>query len=140
MIRIGILGCANIALRSIIPSLMDMPEYFTIAGIASRQSEKSNECAKKYKSVAYNSYSELIELNTLDAVYIPLPNSMHFEWVQKSLENGLHVLVEKSMGCNFNEVQTLNQIAKDNNLVLMENFQFIFHPQLEIIQKLLLEN
>lgn len=130
---IGILSTANIAKRSIIPTILRMSESFNLRGIASRNEYLANEVAAQFKTTGYASYSELIESNGLDAVYIPLPNSMHYEWVKKSLESGLHVLVEKSLGCTFAEVEVLVKLADSKGLALMENFQFRFHRQFKFI-------
>ena len=75
-------------------------------------------------------------MENIDAIYIPLPNSMHYEWVKKALNKNLHVLVEKSMACSYDEVLKLNKLAEMKNLVLIENFQFRFHSQLQYIKDL----
>ena len=54
----------------------------------------------------------MIDNTDLDAVYIPLPNSLHYEWISYSLKKDLHVLVEKSMCSKKNDVKKLNLIAK----------------------------
>lgn len=131
-IKIGVLGTASIAVRSIIPALQDLSNKFELVGVASRNINKKSDP----DFIGLNlieGYENLLKVENLDAVYIPLPNSMHYEWVKKSLDKGLHVLVEKSLACNYNEVVELNQIAKENNLALVENFQFRFHSQLQYI-------
>lgn len=131
-INIGVLGCANIAQRYIIPSICSN-SLFHLVGVASRSKEKADSIASIFKTTAYYSYESLFELN-LDAIYIPLPNGLHYEWIKKALDKNIHVLVEKSLACNLAEVQELNLLAKNNGLVLMENFQFKYHKQLEFIQ------
>jgi len=134
-INIGILGCANIAQRFIIPALNEMEE-FNIIGIASRSKEKANKFSKEFNINPFYSYDLLLEVENIDAIYIPLPNSMHYEWVKKALNKNLHVLVEKSMACSYDEVLKLNKLAEMKNLVLIENFQFRFHSQLQYIKDL----
>jgi len=131
-INIGVLGCANIAQRYIIPSICKN-NLFQLVGVASRSKNKADSVASLFNTKAYYSYESLLELD-LDAIYIPLPNGLHYEWIKKALNKNIHVLVEKSLACNFAEVQELNLIAKNNGLVLMENFQFRFHKQLKFIQ------
>jgi dTDP-3,4-didehydro-2,6-dideoxy-alpha-D-glucose 3-reductase len=135
-INIVVLGCANIAERFIMPSLKELSDNFNLVGIASRAKVKADEFANRFETQAYYSYKSILEHDELDAVYIPLPNSLHYEWIKKSLEKNLHVLVEKSMSCNYDEVLELNNIAKEKNLVLIENFQFRFHSQLKYIKDL----
>lgn len=131
-VKVGILGCANIAQRMVLPALKELEE-FEVIGVASRTADKAKLFAELFQIPAYSSYDDL--LNTeLDAVYIPLPNSLHYEWIKKSLNKGLHVLVEKSLGCSYQEVEELNQLAQQKRLVLIENFQFRFHSQLQVIQ------
>jgi len=131
-ISIGVLGCANIAQRYIIPSICES-NSFQLVGVASRSEEKADFFASTFNTKAFYNYESLLELD-LDAVYIPLPNGLHYEWIKKALKKNIHVLVEKSLACNFSEVQELNLLAKQNGLVLMENFQFRFHKQLKFIK------
>ena len=134
-INIGILGCASIAEKYLISALQELEE-FNIVGIASRSELKANQFSKKFNLKPFYSYESLLNIKDLDAVYIPLPNSLHYEWIKKALNKNLHILVEKSMACNYNEVVELNDIALKNNLVLLENFQFRFHSQLGFIKNL----
>ncbi|MBI9066041.1 MAG: Gfo/Idh/MocA family oxidoreductase [Salinivirgaceae bacterium] len=134
-INIGILGCAKIAERFMIPALLDLPNHFNIIGIASRDFTKASICAKRFNIKPYNGYQDLLNDTLLDAIYIPLPNSLHAEWIEKALLNGLNVLVEKSLACNYEDVERLTSIAKARNLVLVENFQFRFHSQLKFIKE-----
>jgi NDP-hexose-3-ketoreductase len=131
-INIGVLGCANIAQRYLIPSICKN-NLFQLVGVASRSKKKADSFASIFNTKAYYSYESLLELD-LDAIYIPLPNGLHYEWIKKALNKNIHVLVEKSLACNLAEVQELNLFAKNNGLVLMENFQFKFHKQLKFIQ------
>lgn len=129
-IRIGVLGAANIAVRSVIPAIISLKNQYDFIGVASRNPESINN-EQQYEAI--EGYENLLNNDSLNAVYIPLPNSLHYEWVKKSLEKGLHVLVEKSLGCSYKEVLELNETAKNKNLVLVENFQFRFHSQLQYI-------
>lgn len=136
IINIGVLGCANIALRSVLPAIHELPEKYRLAGIASRSSDTANENAKRFNTSPFVGYQSLLEIEELDAVYIPLPNALHTEWVENALQRGLHVLVEKSLACSYSEVQHVNNIASERTLVLVENFQFRFHRQLDVIRSL----
>ena len=133
IINIGVLGVANIAKRSVMPTINELPENFNLIGIASRTKEKSEETSILFKTKAYKGYQSLLDDTGLKAVYIPLPNGLHAEWIEKALKANLHILVEKSMACEYNDVVRLNEIAKQKQLVLVENFQFRFHKQLQYI-------
>jgi hypothetical protein len=132
-LRIGVLGFASIAQKAIIPAIIDLPELFDFVGVATRTVEKEKEIVD-FGYSAFMPYEQIIDKHKIDALYIPLPNAMHYQWVKVALEKGLHVLVEKSLGCNLKEVEELNQLAQEKKLVLIENFQFRFHSQLDYIK------
>lgn len=133
MINIGVLGCASFAERFVIPNILELPEYFNLVGIASRSYDKAVKCASKYRTNAFSPYDSILNVSEIDAVYIPLPNALHEEWIQKALERGLHVIVEKPLATNVKAVRHLNDYAKSRSLVLLETFQFRFHSQLSWI-------
>lgn len=133
-LRIGILGFANIAKRSMIPAINSLPDLFDLVGVAS---QKNNDIEGIN---FFESYDKLLNKELVDVVYIPLPNALHFKWAKIALENGINVLVEKSICTNYSEVVELNRIASNNNCVLMENFQFRFHTQLDFIKKIISNN
>lgn len=136
-IRIGVVGCANIAESSILPAIRSLPGHYELTAVASRSLEKAEKFAKKFETRGYGSYEELLAIDDLDAVYIPLPTGLHAEWIRKALWKSLHVLSEKSMVTNLLQAEELTQMAKSRDLVLMENYQFRFHRQLSVIQKLI---
>ena len=84
-INIGILGCSNIAKSSIIPTLREMKE-FNVIGVASRTKKKADVFSQEFKLKSFNSYESILEEALIDAVYIPLPNSLHYQWAKKALE------------------------------------------------------
>ena len=135
-VRIGVLGFASIAQKAIIPAIKDLPEFFEFIGVGTRTEEKKQEIINSGFD-AFVPYEQIISKDIIDALYIPLPNAMHYQWVKVALESGLHVLVEKSLGCNLQEVEELNQLAQEKKLVLIENFQFRFHSQLDYIKDVL---
>jgi len=138
-IKIGVIGGANIADRFVVPAILMLPQLFELSAIASRDKSKADALAKKFGAKAYYDYDSLLDNSSVQAVYIPLPNSLHYQWIKKALLAGKHVLVEKSMACTLEDVIELNELAQKNNLVLLENFQFRFHKQLDKIKTLLAE-
>ena len=136
IVNIGVLGVASIAKRSVIPAINSLPRQFKLAGIASRDLSKAELVAAPLGCKAYGSYKSLLVEPSIDAVYIPLPNALHFASVITALENGKHVLVEKSLGSTLDEVEKIVEVARARNRVIMENFQFRFHSQLSTILQL----
>jgi predicted dehydrogenase len=78
---------------------------------------------------SYGSYEDLVSADDVDAVYNPLPNSMHAEWTIKAAENGKHVLCEKPVAIDADECAKMEAAASRNNVKLMEAFMYRFHPR-----------
>ncbi|TWT27132.1 Gfo/Idh/MocA family protein [Planomicrobium sp. CPCC 101110] len=127
-IRWGILGTANIARAELAPAIMraSNAEVGAIASRSSKVFEVANELSIES---AYESYDELLEDDEIDAVYIPLPNHLHKEWVIKAARKGKHVLCEKPASLTTEEAREMVQVCKDSNVKFMEAFMYQFHPQ-----------
>lgn len=138
LVNIGILGLASIATRKVIPSLLSLRDKFNLVGIASKSRSNINNSIK-YNCKFYDDYYELLDKENLDAVYIPLPNSLHYFWSKECLNRGINVLIEKPSTCSFNETQELINIAKSNKLSIIETFQFRFHKQFKFIKEIINE-
>jgi len=127
-VKVGILGCANIAKRYSIRAFQSI-DNAEVVSIASRDYKKAEEWAKSFNIKAEESYDSLIANKDIDAVYIPLPIGLHKEWIIKAAKNGKHVLSEKSLAESLESVKEIIKICKDNSAVLYENFTCDFHPQ-----------
>ena len=95
-IRIGVMGCANIARRSVIPAILAVPDL-RLAGIASRTPDKGREFARQFGCDFLGGYPDLLDRPDVDAIYMPLPPGLHAEWAAKALLAGKHLLIEKSL-------------------------------------------
>ena len=137
-LRVGILGCADIAIRVLGPAFQAHALY-ELVYFAGRDINKTNAVANKFACKALPSYQALTERDDVDLIYIPLPNSLHKEWVIKALLSGKHVLCEKSLGCSYNEVKEMVEASRSTGKLLVENFQFRFHTQHQVIKKMLEE-
>jgi NDP-hexose-3-ketoreductase len=135
----GILGCASIASRSVIPAILSVEGNRLIA-VASRSKSKAVSLATRFNCIPVEGYDALFNFDNIDAVYIPLPTGMHFEWVMKALRSGKHVLVEKSAAVCLDEAKEMVALARDRNLALIENFQFLHHVQNSYVKELLAED
>jgi predicted dehydrogenase len=133
----GVLSTARIGLKKVIPA-MQKGKHSTIAAIASRHFEKAQSAARDLGiPQAYGSYEELLADSEIDAVYIPLPNHLHVAWTLKALQAGKHVLCEKPLGLNLQEVEYLHKEAKKfPALKAMEAFMYRHHPQWTMAKKL----
>lgn len=134
-IKIGILGYADIAKRQIIPALEKICSHFELKAIASLSQKKPNQNLDNV--IWYDEYSELVKDDSINLVYVPLPNALHYHWVKECILNKKNVICEKSLGCNLNEVVELTDLASKNKVLLFENFQFRFHNQFKVLNDLL---
>ena len=101
-----------------------------LRGIASRSKEKAAEAARELGiAKSYGSYEELLADKEIEAVYIPLPNHLHAEWVKKAADAGKHVLCEKPFAMNAQEAEQAIRHAERKGVLVMEAFMYRFHPQ-----------
>jgi predicted dehydrogenase len=101
-----------------------------IFAVASRDQTHAQQYARENEiPAAFGSYDELLADPDVEAVYIPLPNSMHVEWSIRALESGKHVLCEKPLSRHPREVQRAFDVAEQNERLLMEAFMYRHHPQ-----------
>jgi predicted dehydrogenase len=136
-VRWGILGSAKITEVEIAPAMLKTPRSRIVA-IGSRKLESARKLADSLGvESAYGSYAELLADPNVDAVYVPLPNTMHAEWTIAALKAGKHVLCEKPMGMSSAEVKAMVAAAREADKVLMEGFMYRFHPRISRIKELL---
>ena len=135
-IRLGILGTSEIAFRRFLPALKKHSEFEYI-GVASRNIEKTKLFVESYGGKGYSSYDELLQDKNIDAVYIPLPPALHFEWGKKALQAGKHILMEKPFCVNLQQTAELIELAKERNLAVHENYMFMYHKQLTKIKEII---
>jgi NDP-hexose-3-ketoreductase len=132
-IKIGVLGCANIAKRSVIPAIKELRDTFELVAIASRTKEKATVFADLFDCEPICGYQNLIDRKDVSALYIPLPTGLHKEWILKALQAGKHVYAEKSIAFNYQDADEMVNLASANNLALQEGYMFIYHAQHKII-------
>ncbi len=129
MIRWGVLGCAKIAIEKVIPAMLQ-GKYSQITAITSRDINKSKKVAMELKIPKYfGSYQELLDDDTIDAIYIPLPNHLHLEWCIKAMEAGKHVLCEKPLALTTQDIKKLIKVRDKTGIKISEAFMIRSHPQ-----------
>lgn len=133
-IRIGIIGTASIAKNRFLPALKEC-DAFEFVGVASRNENVARAFADEVGGEVYVGYDQILEDTSIDAVYLPLPPALHYEWARKALEHGKHVLCEKPFTTCEEDTKTLVELAKEKGLVVHENYMFMYHGQMEIIKK-----
>jgi len=136
-IRIGILGCANIAKRSVIPAIRALSDKYELRYVASRSAEKASAFAAEFGCRPIVGYETLIDAVDVDALYIPLPTGLHREWVNKALRSGKHAYVEKSLAYCYPDAVQMVESAKAKGLGLMEGYMFLYHAQHQLVLDLI---
>lgn len=132
-LKIGVLGCASIADRMVIPAIQSSGA-FELAAVSSRSAERAKTFANKFGCEPIEGYETLLNREEIDAVYIPLPTGLHHEWAVKALEKGKHCLVEKPIAHDYSSAEQLVETARRYNLSLFENFTFVYHSQHRFIR------
>ena len=133
-VRWGILSTSGIAMKRVIPAMRQAADCEIIA-IASRDPDKARAAARDAGIPrAYGSYEELLADADIEAVYIPLPNTLHVPWSLKALAAGKHVLCEKPIAMNAAEARQLIGARERSGHLVEEGFPFVNHPQWDFMQ------
>jgi predicted dehydrogenase len=126
-LKVGILGCSDIAVRRFIPALLKSKNA-VLAAVSGRSLQKSAELIQGADYAALDNKQVIAEKN-IDLVYISLPNHLHEEWAIRALESGKHVICEKPLGLTYDSVARMTDCADRHGLLLFENLMFLYHPQ-----------
>ena len=130
-VRWGVMSTANIGRRAVNPAIQ-ASRNGELAAIASREGERAREVASELGIPrAHDGYEALLEDDGVDAVYIPLPNSLHREWTIRAADAGKHILCEKPLAPTEPECRDMEAAAETHGVTLMEAFMYRFHPRTE---------
>ncbi|GAB3466586.1 Gfo/Idh/MocA family protein [Actinophytocola sediminis] len=137
-LAVGVIGCADIAWRRMIPGMLAHPGI-RLAAVASRDAERARRFAAEFDCEPVVGYEQLLADDEVAAVYIPLPAMLRAEWIERALLAGKHVFAEKPLtGSHFLTVE-LSRLARERGLVLLENTMFLQHSQHRKVAELLAE-
>ncbi len=135
-IRWGILSTANIAAK--LARAIHLAGNADLIAVASRTAERAATWASQHSvPTAYATYDELLADESLDAVYIPLPPSLHAEWTIKAAERGKHVLCEKPLSANASEAVAMADACHQNGVQLMDGVMWVHHERTAIMKQML---
>ena len=136
-LQLGILGVSNFYRKRIAIPIPTSP-LIDIVAIASRSEAKAEAAAREYDiDRFYGSYEALLADDTIEAVYIPLPNHVHAEWIKRAADAGKHVLCEKPLALDAAEAQDCLQYASEKGITVMEAFMYRLHPQWQHIRQII---
>jgi predicted dehydrogenase len=138
-VKWGVIGCADIAVRKVIPAMLGS-DVSQVTAIASRSGERAAATARSLGIPrSYGSYRELLDDHELEAVYIPLPNHLHHEWAIAAAEAGKHVLCEKPLSTSSDLAREMIAAAESSGVKLMEGFMYRLHPLWVQVRRLIAE-
>ncbi len=127
-VRWGVLSTADIGMSQVTPAIQDAVNCDVVA-IASRNVGRAEAAAGQLGIPdAYGTYEELLAAENIDAVYIPLPNNMHAEWVTKAALAGKHILCEKPLAISATQAQEMVDACAESGVRLQEAFMYRHHP------------
>src|SRR5512139_3630913 len=127
-VRMGILGAAVIVPTALTGPARSVPEV-EVAAIAARDPKRAAAFARRHGIPrVHPSYADVLADPAIDAIYNPLPNSLHAEWTIRALRSGKHVLCEKPFASNSAEAGEMGRVAAETGLVLSEAFAYRYHP------------
>ncbi len=134
-VRWGILGTARIATK--VCRAIKLASNAELVAIASRTEERAENWASEHSvERAYGSYERLLADESIDAIYLPTPPTLHAEWTIKAAECGKHVLCEKPLAANVEESMAMANACQENGVQLMDGVMWVHHertPQMKQI-------
>ena len=139
LLRIGTLGSSRISLPALIEPAASVAEV-TVTAVAARDKSRADAFALRHGiPVAYGSYEDLLTDPDIDAIYNPLPNSLHGSWTLQAIAAGKHVLCEKPFTSNAEEAAWVADAAAASGLVVMEAMHYRYHPLTRRLSELVAE-
>lgn len=138
MVKWGIIGAGNIARK--FAKTIESVEGAELYAISNRSLEKAQKFKEEFPcEKAYGSYQEIVDDENIDAVYVSVPHSYHFEWSMKVLKAGKAVLCEKPATLNHAEISQIVAYARKNNVFYMEAMKGRFTPAYKKMKQMLEE-
>jgi len=133
MMKFGILGEAKIARNYLAPAILEAGHEITHIG---RRNPTQKKLPEIYQDVVETNYDDLLSEPSIDAIYIPLPNHLHVPYSIAALNAGKHVLCEKPVALNLDELTQLESVAAKCKLYFQEAYMVRHHPQWHWLQEL----
>ena len=141
VINWGIIGLGKIANKFAL-AFKDVKNS-KLLSVASKNKDKLDLFKRQFNidsSFCYNEYENILFNKEIDIIYIALPHSLHFEWINKSIDNKKNVLTEKPATVSLDEIKKINIKLAQNKIFFAEGFMYRFHPQTAFLIKILQQN
>ena len=137
MVRLGIIGCADIAQKRFMPAAKNVKDLEVVAVAEEYAPSKMKSFCDEFGLEGEESFEKIISRKDIDAVYIPQPPALHYKYAKMALEKGKHVLLEKPSTTDYELSKELVQLAGEKELALHENYMFQYHSQISQIKKMI---
>lgn len=134
-LRIGLMGCGQMALSIHLPVLTRLPDVQLVALAETDPGCLKKACCFAPKALPFNHYQKLLQWEEMDAVVICLPNHLHAEAAMAALQRGKHVYLEKPLATNLKEGQKLLTSWQQAGTVGMMGFNYRFNPLYQTMQQ-----
>lgn len=130
-IGLGILGAANIARKQC--RALKLIDTVKVVAVGSRDISKAQALIDEWDlgptATAYGSYTEVLSDPRVEAVYIPLPTTLHVEWVHQAAAAGKHILLEKPIAVTAAETDEILTACAEHNVQFMDGTMWAHHPR-----------
>ncbi|GAA0172001.1 hypothetical protein LIER_41261 [Lithospermum erythrorhizon] len=141
-IRFGILGCAEIARK--LSRAITLSPHASLHALGSRSLEKAQQYAKDNNfpssTILYGSYDEVLDDPNIDAVYVPLPTSLHIKWAVLAANKKKHLLLEKPVALSVEEFDVIVKAVEANGVQFMDSTMWMHHPRTNKMEEFLGNN
>ncbi|CAI9116412.1 OLC1v1017548C1 [Oldenlandia corymbosa var. corymbosa] len=131
IIKFGIIGCADIARK--VSRAIRLSPLSTLYAVGSRSVEKAAKFAKDNgfpeSAKVYGSYEAVLDDPDIDAVYVPLPTSLHIKWAVLAAQKKKHLLLEKPVALNVKELDVILEACRSNGVQFMDATMWMHHPR-----------
>ncbi len=135
-VRFGVIGCGYQTQKNMAPAMANS-EAVNIAGFHDLDWVKAQLLAKQYNSAVYTSVRELLNDETVDAVYIATPVVCHKELCLLAADSGKHILCEKPLAMNADEHRYISEYCDLRQIILMEGYMYQYHSQHQFVRDMI---
>jgi len=130
-IRYAVVGLGHIAQVAVLPAFRHAHKNSVLAAIVTGDPIKAKKLSRKYEvniACSYDDYGDLLYSGDIDAVYICLPNHLHFDYVMPAVRAGIHVLCEKPLTLSLDNAEMIRHSAHNSNVKVMTAYRLHFEP------------
>lgn len=128
-VRYAVVGLGHIAQSAVLPAFRHARRNSELAAIVSGNPLKRTKLRRRYQvehAVGYQEYEDLLHHGAIDAVYIALPNDMHYEYTLRAAAMGVHVLCEKPLALSERDCEEMIEVCRDAGVRLMTAYRLHF--------------